>query len=294
MSRPRVGYRGGLALLLTPFAAGALVLVVLPAIASAYFAVTRYDGLSPPRVVGPVVFSELLADPEVHDSLRATAIIAGLAVPLRLLGALGLAMLLHRRERLAAAGRVAAYAPVVTPDAATALVWIWVVNPVYGPVGVLARLLGVDAGPLLLDPWGARAVIVAISVLALGEGFLVTLAARRELPAALYDVARAEGAGAWASFRRVTLPLLVPVLGLLAARDIATSMQTALVPTLLVTRAGPLNATKTLPALIHERGFRELRFGDAAALTLVLFALTALLVLLQLRLLRRWSWNARG
>jgi hypothetical protein len=104
MSRPRVGYRGGLALLLTPFAAGALVLVVLPAIASAYFAVTRYDGLSPPRVVGPVVFSELLADPEVHDSLRATAIIAGLAVPLRLLGALGLAMLLHRRERLAAAG----------------------------------------------------------------------------------------------------------------------------------------------------------------------------------------------
>jgi multiple sugar transport system permease protein len=285
----RIGYRSGLWLLLAPFLVGATLLVVLPALASAFYAVTRYDGLSPARVVGLDVFRDLWSDPEVHDSLRATAIIAGLAVPLRVAGALGLAVLLHRRERLAAAGRVAAYAPVVTPDAATALVWVWVVNPVYGPVGVLAQAAGFDVGPLLLDPWGARLTIVAISTLALGEGFLVMLAARRELPGALYDVARAEGAGAWATFRRVTLPLLVPVLGLLVARDLAMSMQSSLVPTLLVTRAGPLNATKTLPALVYERGFRELRFGDAAALSLLLFALTAALVAVQLRVIRRWT-----
>jgi len=285
----RIGYRSGLWLLLAPFLVGATLLVVLPALASAFYAVTRYDGLSPARVVGLDVFRDLWSDPEVHDSLRATAIIAGLAVPLRVAGALGLAVLLHRRERLAAAGRVAAYAPVVTPDAATALVWVWVVTPVYGPVGVLAQAAGFDVGPLLLDPWGARLTIVAISTLALGEGFLVMLAARRELPGALYDVARAEGAGAWATFRRVTLPLLVPVLGLLVARDLAMSMQSSLVPTLLVTRAGPLNATKTLPALVYERGFRELRFGDAAALSLLLFALTAALVAVQLRVIRRWT-----
>ena len=281
----RSRYRAGLWAMLAPFGTGALVLVLLPVVVTAWFAFTRYDGLSPPRFVGLDVFRDLFRYTELRDSLEATVLFLVLAVPLRILGGLGLALLMHRRERLATTGRVAAYLPVVIPDAATALVWLWVVNPVYGPLGVVLRG---SAGPVLTSPWGARLVIVAISVFALGEGFLVTLAARRELPGVLYDVARTEGAGPLATFRRVTLPLLVPVLGLLAARDLLTSMQVTLVPTLLLTNGGPLNATKTLPVLVYERGFRELRFGDAAALALLLLGLTLLVVVVQVRLLRRW------
>lgn len=289
----RVGrYHGGLWLMLLPFAFGALVLVVVPVAMTAGFAFTRYDAISPPRFVGLDVFRDLLRYPEMRASLAATAVFLALAVPLRIAGGLALALLMHRRERLASTGRVAAYAPVVVPDPATALVWLWIVNPVYGPVAFL--LGGAGNGGPLLSPWGARLTIVAIAVFALGEGFLVTLAARRELPGVLYDVARTEGAGAWASFRRVTLPMLAPVLGLLAARDLLASMQVTLVPTLLLTRGGPLNATKTLPVLIYERGFRELRFGDAAALALVLTISTGLLVALQFRLLRRWTPATRA
>ena len=284
----RVGYRTGLWTMLAPWAIGTLLLVVGPLVVTAGFAFTDYDGLSAPRWVGLDTIRRLLDYREFHDALRATGFFLLIAVPLRVLGGLGLALLLHRRERLGATGRVAAYLPVVTPDPATALVWLWVVNPVYGPVGVLARLSGWDGDSLLLDPWGARLTIVAIAVLALGEGFLVTLAARRELPDVLYEVARTEGAGPWAEFRRVTLPLLLPVLGLVAARDLVASMQVALVPTLLLTRGGPLNATKTLPVLAYERGFRELRFGDAAALGLMLLVGTVVLVAVQARLLRRW------
>lgn len=288
--RRRLGQgRLGLWLLLVPFLVGALALVLLPALVNSVYAFTRYDGLSPPEFVGLDVFRDLFRYPELGQSLRATAFIAGLAIPLRLLGALGLALLLHRRERLSAPGRVSAYVPVVTPDAATALVWLWIVNPLYGPVGLLARGLGYDAGPLLLDPTGARLVMVAISVLALGEGFLVVLAARRELPAYVYEAARVEGAGPWATFRRITLPLLTPVLGLLVARDLVLSTSVVLVPTLFLTRGGPLNATKTLPVLVYERGFRELRFGDAAALALLLAVGTLIVLALQFRLLRRFS-----
>lgn len=281
----RARYQAGLWRLLAPFGLGALVLLLLPVVVTAVFAFTRYDGLSAPRWVGLDVFRDLWRYPELHDALRATFWFLVLAVPLRIAGGLLLALLMHRRERLATAGRVAAYLPVVVPDAATALVWLWIVNPVYGPLGVLLRGGG---APVLTSPWGARLVIVAIAVFALGEGFLVTLAARRELPSVLYDVARTEGAGPWATFRRVTLPLLTPVLGLLAARDLLMSMQVTLVPTLLLTRGGPLNATKTLPVLVYERGFRELRFGDAAALALILLALTLVLVAVQVRLFRRW------
>lgn len=282
-------YRAGLWWLLLPFLAGSLLLVVLPAVVTAAFAFTSYDALSPPVWVGLQTFRDVLAYEETRRSLVSTAVIVALAVPLRVAGGLALALLLHRRERLASAGRVAAYAPTVVPDAATALVWLWLVNPVYGPLGLVGRLAGAPPGPVLLDTAGARLTIVAIAVLGLGEGFLVTLAARRELPDQLYDVARAEGAGAVQSFRRVTLPLLTPVLGLLAARDLVVAMQVVLVPTLLLTRGGPLGATKTLPYLVYERGFRELRLGDAAALALLLFVTTLLVVAVQARVLRRWT-----
>jgi multiple sugar transport system permease protein len=285
--RRRPGYRSGLHLMLTPFLLGALVLVLVPAVLTAGFAFTRYDGLAPAQFVGLDTYRDLLGYEELRRSLTATAFFVVLAVPLRVLGALALALLLHRRrERLSGAGRISVYVPSVLPDAATALIWLWVVNPVYGP---LAVVLQVGSGsPLLLDRLGARLTIVAIAVFALGEGFLVTLAARREVPEVLYDVARLEGARGPGLFRRVTLPMLAPVLGLLSARDLVVSMQVTVVPVLLLTRGGPLGATKTLPVLVYERGFRELRFGDAAAVALLLFVLTVLLVALQYRLLRRW------
>lgn len=287
-------YRVGLRAMLLPFAVGALALVVVPVVMTAAYAFTRYDAITSARFVGLDVFRDLARYPEMRASVAATLVFLAVAVPLRIAGGVALALLMHRRERLAASGRVAAYAPVVVPDPAVALVWLWVVNPVHGPLAVVVRAAGGDPAPVLLTPWGARLTIIAIAVLALGEGFLVTLAARRELPPVLYDVARTEGAGPWRAFRRVTLPLLAPVLGLLAARDLLTSMQVTLVPTLLLTRGGPLNATKTLPVLIYERGFRELRLGDAAALSLVLMLVTGLLVAAQFRLLRRWSPSARA
>lgn len=282
----RLPYRLGLWLLLAPFLVGATALVLVPAVMTAGFAFTEYDGLAPARFVGLETFRELLGYSELQRSLVSTAVFVALAVPLRVLGGLGLALLLHRRDRLSGPGRVAAYVPSVLPDAATALVFLWLVNPVYGP---LALVLSATGGPVLLDRTGARLTIVLVAVFALGEGFLVTLAARREVPEVLYDVARLEGARGPGLFRRVTLPLLVPVLGLLAARDLVVSMQVTLVPVLLLTRGGPLGATKTLPVLVYERGFRELRFGDAAALALLLFVLTVVVVAVQHRLLRRWN-----
>lgn len=290
--RRRPSYDLGLQLLLLPFLVGVVALVLVPAVVTAGFAFTRYDGLSPARFVGLDTFRQLFAYSEFSRALRATAVFLALAVPLRVLGGLGLALLLHRRERLAVPGRVGAYLPTVLPDACTALVFLWVVNPVYGPVAVVARALDSTPGPILLDPLGARLTIVAIAVFSLGEGFLVTLAARREVPPVLYEMARLEGARGVGLLRRVTLPSLAPVLGLLTARDLVTSMQLVVVPVLLLTRGGPLGSTKLLPVLAYERGFRELKFGDGAAIALLLLVLTAAVVAVQFRMLRRYTRGA--
>ncbi|MDQ1712544.1 MAG: multiple sugar transport system permease protein [Frankiaceae bacterium] len=284
----RSRYAAGLGLLAAPFVAGVVLLVLVPAVVTAAYAFTDYDGFSPARWAGLATIRTVLADPEVRSSLRATGAFLLLALPLRLAGSLGLALLANARGSLAGATRLAVYTPAVVPEPATALVWLWIVNPYYGPLGAVIRLFGGTPGPLLLDPWGARLTIVAVSAFALGEGFLVALAARREVPATLYDAARIEGAGPWAQFRRVTLPLLAPTLALLLARDLLTSMQSALVPTLLLTRGGPLGATKTLPALVYERGFREGELSQGAALALLLLVAGVLLLLLALVLRAVW------
>jgi multiple sugar transport system permease protein len=262
-----MSYRRGTVLLGTPFVAGTAVLVVLPVLVSAAYAFTTYDGLSPAEWNGLGTFRAVLRDPELHASLRATGWFLLLAVPLRVVGGLLLALLAEGRGRVAGATRTAVFAPSVVPDPATALIWLWVVNPLYGPLALF-----IDS-PVLLDTWGARLTVVAVSVFGLGEGFLVTLAARRELPDELYELARVEGAGATGRFRRVTLPLLAPVLLLLAARDVLVSMTIVLVPTLLLTRGGPLDATKTLPLLVYERGFREGDLGEGAALAVLTMVL---------------------
>jgi len=287
MRRP--SYTLGLHLLLAPFLAGVLALVLVPAVVSAGYAFTSYDGISPAEFVGLRSLRRLFAYAEFRRSLVATGLFVALAVPLRIATGLGLALLMHRRERLAVPGRLAAYAPSVLPDAALVLVALWVVNPAYGPLAVLVRLGGGTPGPLLLDPWGARLTILGLAVVTVGEGFLVTLAARREVPEVLYDVARLEGARGAGLFARVTLPALAPVLGLLSARDLVLSMQVTLVPVLLLTRGGPLSATTTLPVLAYERGFRELRFGDAAAIGVLLLLATLLVAGVQALLLRRWT-----
>jgi multiple sugar transport system permease protein len=275
-------YRRGVLLLGAPFALGTLLLVAGPVLLTSVYAFTSYDGLSAPTWHGLQTFRDVLADPELHASLRSTGWFLLLAVPLRVGAGLGLA-LLASSGRFSGAMRTAVFAPAVLPDPATALIWLWVVNPLYGPLALVLN------GPVLLDTWGARLTTVAIAGFALGEGFLVTLAAHREIPAELDDLARVEGAGPWARLRRVTLPLLAPVLLLLAARDVLASMTSALVPTLLLTRGGPLDATKTLPLLVYERGFREGDLGEGAALavlTLLLGLAALLLALLAVRLLR--------
>jgi multiple sugar transport system permease protein len=122
----------------------------------------------------------------------------------------------------------------------------------------------------------------------MGETFIVALAARQELPGELDEVARLEGASAVFVLRRVTLPLMAPVLGLLAARDVAVALQASFSPAYLLTDGGPDRATLLLPKYIFDVGFEQLTYGYAAAITLVMFVLTAGLALLQYRLVRRW------
>ena len=289
--------RRQLALMLAPYVLGLAALVAIPALVTFMLALTEYDLIRSPRFIGLDNLRELAGDEIFHKALLNSAVFAAIAVPLRVGAALGLALLLHQRFRGAGSARTAALLPTVIPDVAYGLVWLWLFNPLYGPITLLLARLGppgqtVYGLPLpqfLTHPNDARAAIIIMSVFTIGEGFILFLVARQLLPSELYELAAVEDATAWTVFRRITLPLLAPVLILLFLRDTILSFQLNFVPALIVTAGGPPPYSTTyLPLFVYRTGFEYLRYGYAAAATLIMFALTALIVFAQWRIMRRW------
>ena len=268
-----------------------------PALVTFGLALTDYDLIGTPSFVGLDNFRELWRDPVFEHALRNSLHFAAVGVPLRLLAALGLALLLHRRFRGGGATRAAVVVPTVVPEIAYGLLFLWLLNPLYGPINLLLDLggdpertfWGARLPQWFTNPDHARMGIVLMSLFVIGEGFVVLLVARRSVPRELYELAAVEGGSAFAVFRRLTLPLMAPVLILLFCRDVIYSLQATFVPALVVTDGGPAPyATTYVPLFVYRNAFEYLRYGYASSAVVVMFVCTALIVLVQWQVLRRW------
>jgi multiple sugar transport system permease protein len=277
-------------LMAAPFLVGVCGLVLVPAVGSLSMALAEWDFVRPPRYVGLANFRELFEDPVFRISLRNSLWYAITAVPLRLVGALGLALLLYRRGRLRSAGRVAVLIPTVIPDAAYALLWLWILNPLYGPLNLALDAFGLPTPAWFSQPTPARWAVVLMGLFQLGEGFLIAFVARKQVSEELYEIAAISGAGPWGRFIRVTLPTMAPALLLIVARDTILSLQATFAPALILTEGGPPPyATTYLPLFTYRNAFEYLRYGYASASTVVMLALTASILWLQYWLFVRWS-----
>ncbi|MGH2735381.1 MAG: carbohydrate ABC transporter permease [Actinomycetota bacterium] len=275
-------------LLARPYLAALVLLMALPVIATVALAFTEYFGITAPRFIGLDNFVRMIGSDRFWTALANSFIYILIAVPLRLVAAVGAALLLHRRSTGVGAARAAVFLPTVVPDVAYALLWLWILNPIYGPLTLAFESLGVGAPEWLTDPWTARVSIAVMGVLQIGEGFVIALAVRRSIPERLYEAAAVDGASARFALAHITLPLMTPVIALLALRDAVLSFQTNFVPALLVTEGGPRFATFYLPLYVYREGFRYGRLGYAAAVTVTMFVLTAVVIGVQYRLARRW------
>ncbi len=284
-------------LMLTPFLLGLTALVAVPALATFGLALTDYDLIRSPDFVGLGNFHELVDDRIFRIALVNSLVFAAVAVPLRLAAALGLALLLHRGGRGVGVARSAVVLPTIVPELAYGLLWLWLLNPLYGPINGLLTIGGENGATIfgrlppqwLTDPNDARIAMVLLSLFTIGEGFVLLLVARRAVPNDLYELAALEDATWWDVFRRITLPLMLPVIVLLGLRDVVLSLQLNLIPALVVTEGGPPDyATTYLGLFVYRNGFEYLRYGYAAAATVVLVLMTAAIVVVQLWLLRRW------
>jgi multiple sugar transport system permease protein len=272
-----------------PFLTGVGILVVGPVAATVVMSAFRWDLVGPatPRGLGNV--RELLADPVFRAALRNSLLLLVALIPLRLLLVTALAALFVRPGRGMRAGRAAVFVPSLMPEAAYAVLWLWVLNPIYGPVNVVLGDLGLPTPSWLTEPTPARWAVVLIVLFQVGEAFAIALVARSLVATELLEIAASCGAGRWATFVRVTVPLMAPGLVLIAVRDATLALQASFIPALLVTGGGPPPYSTTyLPRFVHLQAFEYLRYGYAAAAATLALLLTASIAWLQFRIVRRW------
>ncbi len=284
-------YQRSLYLLLTPFLLGSILLVIVPLLYTAGLAFTRYDGLSAPTWYGLTNFRVLASDPLFLKASTNSLLFIGLTIPLRLLITLGLALLLNYPRTGVVLYRALIYIPTVIPSVAYALVWLWIFNPLYGPLNLFLTGVGLPTIAWLADSRTALVAIAFTALFQIGEGFVFLLAGLHEIPDEYYAAASIDGAGWWSMLRHITLPLVAPWLLLLIIRDIIVSAQSTFAPAFIMTGGGPYYATLFMPLLIFKTAFDRFRFGDASAMTLIMLIVVALLVVIAYTLLGGWGYE---
>jgi sn-glycerol 3-phosphate transport system permease protein len=191
----------------------------------------------------------------------------------------------HHRLRLAA--RTLIFHPVLLPTVAIAATWLFLLNPVSGPVATLITRLTGRAQGLLEDPHTALLTVALVAVYKnCGLYMLFFLAGLQAIPRDLQAAARVEGASEWLVFRHVTWPLLGPItfyVAVTAALDALRNVDHIFV----LTRGGPANASNVLLYETYLKAFEFRDIGRASALTVLMVALLLSLAVLVMPRLER-------
>ncbi len=224
--------------------------------------------------VGLDNYAAVLANPTFWLSLRNTVVYALVTVGLGIVISLALAvMIFPYGPRTQAIFKAAFYLPTVISAVVVTMIWAWLYNPPYGILNWFLSLFGVPPVAWLGTSATAMPALMAMSLATTrGVGVILITASMASIPGEIYDAASIDGAGRWTLFRRVTFPLIRPVvLYLLLISTIEASQ--VFTPMWVLTHGGPQNATTTVAFLIYRTGFLSFDLGTAAAQSMLLLAL---------------------
>jgi multiple sugar transport system permease protein len=283
--------RNGL-LFASPWLIGFLGFSLYPLVMSVYYSFTAYNVIHPPIWVGGDNYHELFfEDPLFWTSLYNTLYFTAFSVPLSLALSIGIAMLLSQPVRGRAVFRTIFFLPSIVPIVASSVLWLWVLNPGSGLVNGTLNLVGIQGPGWLTDAAWSKPSLVLMSLWGIGGAVVIFLAGLADVPRTLYEVAELDGAGRWAKFRHVTLPMLTPtilfnlVMGLIGAFQYFTQVYV-----MTGGKGTPVDSTMFYALYLYRMSFYNLRMGYASAMAWLLFALVLVATLLVLLSSKRWVY----
>lgn len=276
-------------LLMSPWLLGFLGLTLGPMVASLYLSFTGYNMASPPVWIGTGNYLRLWEDPLIAKSLSVTGwwVIAG--TPLRLVIAFLIAMLLNLNLPGSGFFRTVYYLPSVVSGVAVAVVWMWLLQPQFGLVNYVLRLVGLEGPRWLASPQWALPGLILMSLWSVGSTMVVFLAGLQGIPVALYEAAKIDGAGRFRQFYSITVPLMTPVILFNLVMGVINSFQ-VFTQAFIMTNGGPANATLFYMLYLYRVGFQYAEMGYASAMAWLLFVIVLIFTLILFRSSGRWVY----
>jgi multiple sugar transport system permease protein len=265
---------------------------IFPILYSGYLSLLEWDGLSPDRTfVALANYIELAHSGDFWNSLGVTLYyMVGITV-LGIAAGLAVALALNRGMRALPFYRAVYFTPVITSTVAAAVVWKYLFDPGSGFVNVALRSVGLPTPVWLASTLWAMPAIILVGVWKrLGFNMVIYLAGLQGIPREYYEAAQVDGAGTWARFRYITLPLLAPITVLLVIMSIIDAFL-VFDQVFIMTSGGPLGATDVIGLFLYRHAFRYFEMGTASAVGWVIFAVIFAITLMQWKLL---GFGARG
>ena len=280
-------------LLILPTLIGFLIFVIGPILASFVLAFTKYDVLTPPAFIGLGNFNAMLLDRRVVPIFTNTILYVVGMVSLDLVVALSLAIAInsHMPRVLKTLFQSVVFFPVLVSAAVMAIVWRALLDSNNGIVNYYLGFLGIGKIPwLLAAQWTIPSVIIVTVWNGVGFNTILLLAGLQAIPEHLYEAAAIDGAGSWAKFWRITVPMLSPVIFFICVKGVIGVLQLFDSPFVL-TAGGPGDSSRSILMYIYEQGFESLHMGYASALGLVLFIVILVITIVQFAVSRFWVFS---
>ena len=262
---------------LLPWLAGFFCLTLGPTLSSLYLSFTDFNLLQSPRWIGFQNYVRMFfADPRFWGAVKVTLAYVALSVPAKLLFALGIALLLDKGIRGLTVYRALFYLPsLLGASVAIAVLWRQIFSA-DGVVNAVLALFGITATSWISNPDTAIYTLVLLSVWQFGSPMIIFLAGLRQIPSDLYEAASMDGASKWRQFRRITLPLLAPVIFFNLVLQTIDAFK-AFTSAFIVSggTGGPIDSTLFYTLYLYEEGFGNFRMGYASAMAWVLLIVIA-------------------
>ncbi len=277
----------GFALIL-PSLIGFVAFYAMPAVRAVMISFTEWNLLTDAEFVGFANYAELFQDDRFWRSLRVTLAYVLWNIPLQTLIAIVMAVIMDRvHDAVSALVRGIMILPWLMPNVIVALLFLWILDPSLGIMNVFLGWFGIAEQPFLGSPNQAIASIAGINIWRhAGYNAILIFAGLKTIPRTLYEAASIDGANQWTQFRRITIPLLRPVLVFVLVTSVIGSFQ-VFDTVAVTTEGGPAGATRVIIFYIFDQVFnRRINMGLATAASVVLFLILITVTLIQMRYLQ--------
>ena len=266
-----------------------LLTFTYPAIQAFWLSLNKWTIVGNPEFVGLSQYANVLGDRLFWTSVKNTAVLTLLSVPLTMALALLAAVLFHSASGLPLRNlfRSLYFLPVITSSVAVAFVWSWIYQPDIGLLNAFLETLGIPGQRWLSSPQQVLPSLAAMNIwMRLGFDMIIFWAGLQGIPSVYYDAAKVDGAGAFERFWFITLPLLNPQIVLVAIIEIINALK-IFDMVFIATSGGPVNASRVAVLHIYDLAFSWNKMGEASAVAVLLFVVIMMVTILQWQILSR-------